>query len=586
MINTKDIYKKLKDGDSITKKISYVHKEKTQNKSKQMSIGRIWINTILPDDFPLLNETINQKRLDLLVDEVFQKYDTKLSTEILTKLQQEAFKLATILPSTFSIDSLIIPKELEEKKENLKKIKTQVSFQEYEKEIQKVADEFIAYIKNQGYSLDNLLNSGMKGSALTDWRTVMIAKGYLVDLEGDIFGPVEHGTGDGYTGEEYYKAAAEARRGFYFKTEAVRTPGYLARKVVTATANLKAVKKDCKSKKYYNIKITKKNSNLVIGRSHLKSGKLVKIKNGDELIGKIIKLRSPLYCKSKLGICEICYGDLSKVLNCTNIGILAGGAINDVVVNNMMSFRHKTNQVDLIEVDFIKSLKKSKVKISELNLILEIQKNKIIAKHDCQIELIKNEYNEISLMNLNDKYILPGLINISYGTGDEESFITLPFNFKVNLMKPKFIETTSKTIVLNYTKGDLIIEKKEYIKEEDPALVERLFEGRLKFIKEPELLLDLIYDELPTIDLVHLELIISNMFRDELDLTVPCRLSSYKNPVIVGQKQLPFKSGSWLNALAFENINKAVETGLIGNKDAEMNPLEKIIMEESQRSKG
>jgi len=92
-------------------------------------------------------------------------------------------------------------------------------------------------------------------------------------------------------------------------------------------------------------------------------------------------------------------------------------------------------------------------------------------------------------------------------------------------------------------------------------------------------------DELPSIDLIHLELIVSNMFRNSDDLTVPCRLSNYKNPSIIGQKRLPFESGSWLNALAFENINKAVENGLIRNEDAEMNPLEKIIMEESQSAK-
>jgi len=581
MIENEDIYQKLRDGQKISSKISYSHKTKTNNKSKRLSLGRIWLNTLLPEDFKLIDEAIDNQKLEVLIKQIFDKYGPEKTSKIISKLQQEAFKLATIVPNSFNINGLIIPKELEEKKEKLKQNKDKLTFKEFTKAADEIADEFVKYIKDQGYTLDNILNGKLKSSTLNDWKTVMIAKGYTVDMEGEIYGPIPHGSSDGYTGEEYYKAAAEGRRGFYFKTESVRTPGYLARKVITASANIKLDKKDCNSKKYLELKINKINCKLISGRFYIEKGELVEVKDGTSLIGKTIKLRSPLYCKSKVGICEICYGQLAKKLNSKNIGILAGGAINFIVVNNMMKFRHQTSQVEMVQIDFIKSFQNSKFNMKDLNLLLDVQKNKIIAKHDCRIVIDKQEYSDTTLMNLNDKFIIPGLFDINFSKGDKQTSLTLPLNFKVDLFKPKNIDIKGKLITLNYEEGETIIKKDFYIKDEDPAIVNRLFEGQLKFIKDPQILLNLIIDELPTADIIHLELVVSNMFRNEDDPTVPCRLTNYKNPVIIGQKKLPFV-GSWLNALAFENINKAVEVGLVNNKDAELNPLEKIMLEESQ----
>jgi len=437
MIEVEDIYKRLKNGQELTKKISYTHKFKTNNKAKQMSLGRVWLNTLLPDDYPLVNEIVNKKKLDDLINEIFKKYDTERSTKIITKLQQEAFKLATISPSTFSIDSFIIPKELEEKKEKLKNLKKDITFQEYQVAVQKVADEFTDYIKTQGYTLDNILNSGIKGSALTDWKTVMIAKGYMTDMEGNISGPVNYGSSEGYSGHEYYNAAAEARRGFYFKSTAVQKPGYLARKIITASANIKLIKNDCKSKKYYELKVNKENAKLLIGRYFLDGKDIVEIKTIDQIINKTIKLRSPLYCKSKDGICKICYGKLADKLNSDNIGIIAGGAINTVVVNACMKLRHSTSQVNIIMVDFIKTIKESKINYKDLNILLNIQKNKIIAKEDCQIVIDKKEYNDTTIMNLNDKYILPGLIDINFGKGKNLIVMVKQLLRKKNMLKIK-----------------------------------------------------------------------------------------------------------------------------------------------------
>ncbi len=625
MIETQEIYDKLDRGDNITKKISYIHKSKTHNKSTKMSIGRIWFNSLLPDDFKLVDEAITKDKLDDIIIQIFKKYGPDKATSILSKIQSEAFKMATIHPNTFNIDGMIIPEDLKNKKDIFESKVKDMSIDEFNKESDKLVKEFIKHIKKSNLSIQNVLEGGIKGNAVNDWKTLLIAKGYVVDIENEIYGPIVKGTSEGYTGEEYYKAAGEARRGFYFKSTAVQSPGYLARKVITANTNTMLDKTDCRSKKYLELFITAKKSKLVIGRFYLKGSKLTEItkENVDKIINKKIKIRSPLYCRSKNGICKICYGKLAEKLNSKSIGMIAGGAINTLVVNAMMKFRHKTSQVEVINVDFIKLLKQSKINMKDINLLFNVKniqipfnyavkdcysqdikiltqlnrticekdnnnllfnvkETKIICKQDCTVYIDKNEYNEKSLINSEQHYILPGIINVTIGEGETTELITLPFSFKVNLIKPKDFTLSGKLITMKYTVGETLIEKENYIKDQDPSVVERLFEGNIKYITDPEVLLENISNELPTADLTHLELIISNMFRDKDDNTKLCRLNSYKNAEILGQKKLPFIN-SWLSSLTFENVNKAIEGGLVNGQDAIMDPLERITLEERQK---
>ena len=303
--------------------------------------------------------------------------------------------------------------------------------------------------------------------------------------------------------------------------------------------------------------------------------------NVDDLIGTVIKLRSPLYCKSPEGVCDICYGDIAKNVGTTNIGILAGGAINGVVVNKMMKARHMSSQINLEKVDFINLFKKSTLPKSLVYSLFDVQPTKIYAKQDCYVQLNKTDY-KMFLVNTEKHYIIPSIFNIYYNQGSETEHLTLPFNFLINLIKPNDTDEESRSIKLNYKKGELIIEQKIIQKDINNFLiVNRMLSGNLKYMNDPILLTNNLSDEFPSLDLVHLELVVMNMFRDKDDISKQCRLTSYKNAEVIGQKSLPFKT-SWLNALIFEDINKSIKTGLIDNQDAEMNPIEKLVLSEGE----
>ena len=351
--------------------------------------------------------------------------------------------------------------------------------------------------------------------------------------------------------------------------------------MVKANAGLQIDKKvqDCGTKKTFDLHITKDIADLVLQRNYVtQSGTIKKITDSEQVLDKKIKLRSPLYCHSEDGICPTCYGDLYKILNTKNVGILAGGAINTVGINAMMKMRHKSSSIETKEVDFIIMAKKAGIDIKSFADILDIKKTEIYAKVSCTITIDTTDYDDLSLIDCGDKYQINGVLTIQYNEPPNVSTITLPYAIMVDCFKPADILIDGNIITMNYEAGELIIKQDYYDDTFNERTVDRLFEGSARYITNPEVLVMTIRDKITGIDLVHIETIVSNMFRDAEDLTLPARITDYKNVVVIGQKKLPYVI-SWLSGLSFENINRAIKVGLLDGKDAIMDPIEKIVME-------
>jgi hypothetical protein len=584
--NVEKVYEKLKeDNVNLSTKFSYSHTTKTENKAKQLSLGRIWFNCLLPDDFELINEKVDKPRLDNIFKQMYKKYSSEELAKYFNTIQKEAYKIATFEPRSMSIEMFTPSEEWLEKKrvflEDANSGKLPVG-EKYNKVKNGLIDDLEKELQSEGVKFIDALNakSTSKMSKET-WKALQVSKGVTADIEDNI-NMIHEGISDGYSIENYYKAASEARNGFYIKSTAVRDPGYLTRKVIMANANIKIDRKDCKTKQLLEVYATPNKAKTLIGRYMINSkNELVLIENVDQIINQKIKIRSPFYCKSKIGICEICYGNLINKLENDNIGILAGGAINMENVNAMMKMRHKAEKVEIVEVNFIESVKKSTVNAIDLNRILDIKEKEIIAKEDISIVIDLKEYNDKNLVEYENKYVMPGLLTIQHGT-ENIAFYSLPFNFDVNLYKTDNLQKRGKIIQINYVKGEKVLDKDKYMKKINPAVITKILDGVTKYTKDPRILLEMLIDEMPSTDSCHLELTISNLFRSEANLKIPARLNNYKDPVIVGVKQIPFVD-SWLNGLAFENINKAIQGGLINEEDAVMNPIEKVLVRETYK---
>lgn len=577
--NLERVYVELKkENVTIDKKYKYIHPKKTDNKEYLLSLGRIWFNCLLPDDWQLYDEPITKKKMTGISTDLLPKYGPEKTCEIIELITKESFKLASINPKSFKISAFIFPPDWLERKKEFMKNADNLDDINFIKEAKKLTEELVSELEKQNIGIQDIINSGSKGG-IADWQALLVSRGLVVDVMGKI-SRIKESNNDGYTVESYYKGGSQARRNYYFKSTLTAEPGYLARKVTTASANVTlSTVEDCGTERFLEIYV--KNINLLIGR-YYKSGSKLKLinKKDKDIQDKIIKLRSPIYCTCPDGICKTCYGKSSGVLNIKNIGIVAGGVINNVAVNSLMKMRHKASQVEIQEINFIEILKKTNIDHKLFAKILKIDVNKIYAKLPIQIILNLNDYDDRSLIEFSDKYNLPGTFDIQYL--DDENItkeISLPFNFSLNLIKPigENINISKKTIILKYQPGDLIMQQDKLIGEVDMKYINRLFDGGVKYIKTPEMFLDSI-SNIFTIDLVHHETIISNLFRQKEDNSILGRHCNYVNCELIGCKKLGITQ-SWLNGIAFENMNRVISQAVLHQKDAVENPIENILME-------
>ena len=168
---TDDVYAALKEGENIHEKQSYSN-PKTGGRSTRMSLGRIWLNTLLPDDFPIVNEVINKPKLSGILKQLLEKYGPEKASELATKINKEAFKLTTLSPSSLALDVIIIPKEIEREKEKLKKDAPNMDPGEFQKRTDELTKMFVDHLKEKDYRIHNMLEGKIKGDPIGDWKAL------------------------------------------------------------------------------------------------------------------------------------------------------------------------------------------------------------------------------------------------------------------------------------------------------------------------------------------------------------------------------------------------------------------------------
>ena len=207
--------------------------------------------------------------------------------------------------------------------------------------------------------------------------------------------------------------------------------------------------------------------------------------------------------------------------------------------------RHQTSAPVMVRVNFINDLKKYNLYTTELQKNFTISENKIIANTEVFIVIDLHDYSETMFIESKDYYLLPGILTINTAEEKMRSW-TLPFNYQVKLMKSAEIEEIGKTITLRYQPGETIIQQKVVEKTFDAGVLEKLLEGHTKYLNKPELFVFALLEFLGGLELVTIETIVQNMFRDANDKSMPARLTDYSDYEIIGQKKLPFVT-SWVS---------------------------------------
>ncbi|TSC78640.1 MAG: DNA-directed RNA polymerase subunit beta' [Parcubacteria group bacterium Gr01-1014_29] len=338
----------------------------------ETTVGRIIFNEALPEGYPFVNEQTNKKLLTVHTSKIIRTYGAQVAAPILDSIKDLGFRYATMSGISWGISDL---PPLPRKKEIIEQAlsDTQVIRDQYERGLltdgeryAKVVEIWTAKVKPQiekevresmdpTGSIFAMVNSAARGSWV-QVNQMAGMKGMVVNPSGRIIElPIISSYKEGLNVLEYFISTHGARKGTADTALKTAAAGYLTRRLVDVAQDLVVVEEDCGDESgiiAYRKDVEEVNKSLasrIFGRTLLadvgspehkkpiaKKGDLLSIEIA-EAIDKAgvleVHLRSPITCKTRRGICRVCYGyDLGAnmlVRIGEAVGIVAAQAIGE-----------------------------------------------------------------------------------------------------------------------------------------------------------------------------------------------------------------------------------------------------------------
>jgi len=160
---------------------------------------------------------------------------------------------------------------------------------------------------------------------------------------------------EGIKKEEFQYFANITVVGGYSRNVETQKGGYETKKINNSMQILvlDEPKSDCGTKQYLNIVIPDKMKNMFLNRYVLESnGKLIELTeaNIDSYVGKDVKMRSPMFCKTDK-ICNVCAGELFYKMNVQNAGLLTSTLSGSLMNLAMKKFHNTSIKFSKIDLD-------------------------------------------------------------------------------------------------------------------------------------------------------------------------------------------------------------------------------------------
>jgi hypothetical protein len=178
-----------------------------------------------------------------------------------------------------------------------------------------------------------MVESGSRGN----WeqiRQLVLTRGFVSNFDGEILPqPIKNSLIDGLDREEFFNSTYGCRKGLLDVALNTGTSGYLSRKLVFTCANLQVHPEldDCGTTDCLKVFVDNQKKALMLINRYMVSGsslEKITLDNCNDLVGKIIYIRSPIFCKS-YDLCHKCYGDLYKYTGSRFAGILAAQSMGE-----------------------------------------------------------------------------------------------------------------------------------------------------------------------------------------------------------------------------------------------------------------
>ena len=342
------------------------------------TVGRMILKSILPDFVPahLWNKVLKKKDIAALIDYVYKEGGVGITASFLDDLKNLGFKYATKAGISISADDIIVPdsknKVVEGAKKKVKDIQAQFGAgllteqERYNKIIDVWTDtnnalgntmmKLIENDKDGFNSIYMMADSGARGSA-GQIRQLSAMRGLMAKPDGTIIEtPITSNFKEGLNVLEYFISTHGARKGLADTALKTANAGYLTRKLIDVSQNVKVVIDDCGTNEGVEITDITVGSELIepleeriFGRVIaeniidpitneilISDGTLIdeeKARKVKEAGVKSVIIRTPVTCKAEKGVCAKCYGlnlgesKISKIGEA--VGVVAAQSIGE-----------------------------------------------------------------------------------------------------------------------------------------------------------------------------------------------------------------------------------------------------------------
>ena len=241
-----------------------------EGKPFETTVGRLFFNSIFPEDFPYMNEEINIKRMSLIVDELISHYGIDETPKVLDKIKDFGYKYATYSGVTWGIDNVTVPlgkadivKKFRKEEEVVREQFAEGLLSEDEqyqkvieiwehakKEIEKIIPETL----DSKSSTYDLITSGARGN-MGSLIQMCGMKGLIVNTSGETLDfPIIPSYIEGLSPLEYFITTHGSRKGLADTALNTAKAGYLTRRLVDVAQDVVVTEEDCKTKEYKTVK--------------------------------------------------------------------------------------------------------------------------------------------------------------------------------------------------------------------------------------------------------------------------------------------------------------------------------------------
>jgi DNA-directed RNA polymerase subunit beta' len=353
------------------------------------TVGRALLSEILPKGLPFanLNKALKKKEISRLINASFRKCGLKDTVVFADKLLQSGFRLATRAGISIAIDDMLVPPQkpglIERAEKEVKEIEQQyvsglvTSGERYNKVVdiwgktgdevgkvmmaqlskQKVTDRHGKEVDQESFnSIYMMADSGARGSA-AQIRQLAGMRGLMAKPDGSIIEtPITANFREGLNVLQYFISTHGARKGLADTALKTANSGYLTRRLVDVTQDLVVTEEDCGTENGMNMRALVEGGEVIESLRDRILGRVAAIEvmhpeTQEVLVGAgqmldedtldvleaagvdEVKVRTPLSCATRFGLCGKCYGrDLGRgglVNTGEAVGVIAAQSIGE-----------------------------------------------------------------------------------------------------------------------------------------------------------------------------------------------------------------------------------------------------------------